>query len=122
MPKTNIIPFNSGIENTIPEPLEEKIEPVEVSEPVEVVEEPKKKKKEPFLKVLREEEIYLDCAVPEMSGNYTLFIYGDGFLTAYNEDAKVEHYLNESDFNTKFLKQNDVQQLEPVLHQQNPVG
>lgn len=60
-----------------------------------------------MIEILKEESRYLDCAIPEMSGNYTLFFYGDGYLTAYNEDAKVEHYLSETKFNTNFLKQNE---------------
>lgn len=48
---------------------------------------------------------YLECENPEFSGNYTVFDYGDGWLTAYNEDAKVEHYLAKIEFNNNFLKQ-----------------
>ena len=70
----------------------------------------------------KEEKRYLECASSELSGNYSLFYYRDGYLTAYNEDAKVENYFTVEHFNTKFLKQNDIQQLEPVLYQQNPVG
>jgi len=70
----------------------------------------------------KEEKLYLECASSERSGNYSLFYYSDGYLTAYNEDAKVENYFTVEHFKTKFLKQHDIQQLEPVLYQQNPVG
>lgn len=53
---------------------------------------------------VREEKKYLVCADSSMSGNYTLFFYGDGYLTAYNDDAKVEHYFAREVFETKFLK------------------
>lgn len=69
----------------------------------------------------KEEKVYLECASSKLSGNYSLFYYSDGYLTAYNEDAKVENYFTVEYFKTKFLKQNEIQQLEPVLYQQNTV-
>ncbi len=81
-----------------------------------------KTEKEKVIKIEKEEKIYLDCSSPESSGNYSLFYYSDGYLTAYNEDAKVENYFTLEHFKTKFLKQHEIQQLEPVLYQQNPVG
>lgn len=64
-------------------------------------------------------EKYLECQNPELSGNYTVFDYRDGWLTAYNEDARVEYYFEQSEFHNNFLKQSEpeyVQQLEPLLH------
>lgn len=75
-----------------------------------------------MINIDKEESRYLNCASPENSGNYSLFFYSDGYLTAYNEDAKVEHYFKISYFNETFLKNEQIQQLEPVLYQQNPVG
>lgn len=81
-----------------------------------------KNKKEEVIKIQKEEKVYLECSSPELSGNYSLFYYSDGYLTAYNEDAKVENYFTIEHFQTKYLKQHEIQQLEPVLHQQNLVG
>lgn len=74
-----------------------------------------------MITTIKEEQKYLSCSVHENSGNYSLFFYNDGYLTAYNEDAKVEHYLSVSSFNENFLKNEQIQQLEPVLHLQNTV-
>ena len=51
---------------------------------------------------------YLTCENESLSGNYTIFEYSDGWLTAYNEDAKVEYYQTQEDYLTKFLKQKQV--------------
>jgi hypothetical protein len=82
----------------------------------------KETKNDKVLVLEKEECLYLECNSPELSGNYSLFYYSDGYLTAYNEDAKVENYFTVEHFTTKFLKQNEIQQLEPVLYQQNTVG
>jgi hypothetical protein len=50
---------------------------------------------------VREEKKYLVCADSSMSGNYTLFFYGDGYLTAYMMMPRLNIILPE-----KFLKQN----------------
>jgi hypothetical protein len=55
---------------------------------------------------VREETKYITCADASMSGNYSLFFYEDGYMTAYNEDAKIEHYFTITHFETKFLKSN----------------
>lgn len=65
---------------------------------------------------------FLDCVDESLSGNYSLFFYKDdpNYLTAYNDDVKKEHYLKTSSFLQTFLKQNEqIQQLESLLHQQN---
>lgn len=46
---------------------------------------------------------------PEMTGNYTIFYYGDGWLTAYNEDTKTEYYLTNKDFKATFLSNEKIQ-------------
>jgi len=51
---------------------------------------------------------YLTCENESLSGNYTIFEYSDGWLTAYNEDAKVEYYQTQEDYLTKFLKQKQI--------------
>jgi hypothetical protein len=55
---------------------------------------------------VREETKYLMCADACMSGNYSLFFYEDGYMTAYNEDAKIEHYFTTTYYETQFLKNN----------------
>lgn len=57
-----------------------------------------------MIEIQKEEKKYLECSTPELSGNYSIFYYGDGFLTAYNEDKKIEKYMKESDFVSSFLK------------------
>jgi hypothetical protein len=69
-----------------------------------------------------EKKMFLDCSNESFSGNYSLFFYKDdpNYLTAYNNDVKKEHYIKTSVFLKTFLKQNEqIQQLEPLLHQQN---
>jgi hypothetical protein len=53
----------------------------------------------------KESKEFLECANPALTGNYSLFEYDDGYLTAYNEDAKVDYYFTVEHFLTKFLKQ-----------------
>jgi hypothetical protein len=58
---------------------------------------------------IREEKKYLICSDSSMNGNYTLFFYEDGYLTAYNDDVKVEHYFTNEVYQTQFLKNDKIQ-------------